>query len=122
MSRSGSIRTLGSLFRDVQYPLVDPRELSIRQAATPFTDVEETPFDSENQPERTPTDPYEAARQLGLYRPPMTEIHSARWRINGFQAVILIWTETEWANLSERPQDAQYYPCGVWCALRMTPN
>ena len=25
----------------------------------------------------------------------------------------------EWGRLEHRPSDAQYYPCGVWCALRL---
>lgn len=42
-----------------------------------------------------------------------------RWRINGYPALILIWTADQWERLEDRPSDAQYYPCGVWCALRM---
>ncbi len=56
---------------------------------------------------------------LGLYNPPPHEAHVARWRINGFPASILIWTVEEWNNLVDRPADAQFYPCGVWCALRV---
>jgi hypothetical protein len=54
-----------------------------------------------------------------LYNPPVPEQNVARWRINGYAASIVIWTHDEWERLSERPTDAQYYPCGVWCALRM---
>ena len=54
-----------------------------------------------------------------LFQPPESEQNIARWRINGFPATIIIWTVEEWERLPERPSDAQYYPCGVWCALRM---
>jgi hypothetical protein len=54
-----------------------------------------------------------------LHRPGELLINSAQWRINGFPATIIIWTEEEWERLVERPPDAQYFPCGVWCALRM---
>jgi hypothetical protein len=57
--------------------------------------------------------------QISLYRPPAPESNLAHWRINGYRAVIVIWTDAEWKQLSERPGDAQYYPCGVWCALRL---
>jgi hypothetical protein len=56
---------------------------------------------------------------LTLYSPPAPETHVAHWRINGYRAMILIWTAEEWALLPVRPDDAQYYPCGVWCALRV---
>lgn len=54
-----------------------------------------------------------------LYCPPEEGEHRATWRINGFRASILIWTTEEWRQLAVRPTDAQYYPCGVWCALRL---
>jgi hypothetical protein len=57
--------------------------------------------------------------RLGLYAPPTSETNTARWRINGYPARIVIWTAEEWEKLSERPADAQYYSCGVWCALRV---
>jgi hypothetical protein len=56
--------------------------------------------------------------ELGLYNP-SHDRNSARWRINGYPARIIIWTVDEWASLADRPDDAQYYPCGVWCALRV---
>jgi len=56
---------------------------------------------------------------LTLYNPPAGERNSARWRINGYRAVIIIWTAEEWSLLTNRPTDAQPYPCGVWCALRV---
>jgi hypothetical protein len=66
------------------------------------------------------TEPFAKSRApLGLYSPPSTESHTARWRINGYPARIVIWTVEEWERLQERPTDAQYYPCGVWCALRL---
>jgi hypothetical protein len=57
--------------------------------------------------------------RLGLYAPPASETNTARWRINGYPARIVIWTAEEWEKLGERPSDAQYYACGVWCALRV---
>lgn len=51
--------------------------------------------------------PYERAAQVG------------RWRINGFGATLLVWTQEQWDRLEVRPVDAQYISCGVWCALRM---
>jgi hypothetical protein len=56
---------------------------------------------------------------IGLFQSPSPESNIGRWRINGFPAKIIIWTDEEWENLTVRPDDAQYYPCGVWCALRV---
>lgn len=56
---------------------------------------------------------------LGLFLPPASEGNVARWKINGHKATVRIWTVDEWAKLVEQPADAQYYACGVWCALRM---
>jgi len=44
---------------------------------------------------------------------------SASWRINGHLAKIVVWTHEEWIALEQHPKDAQFYPCGVWCALRL---
>jgi hypothetical protein len=56
---------------------------------------------------------------LRLYQAPASGANTNRWRINGHGATITIWTAEEWENLEERPADAQYYPCGIWCALRV---
>ena len=56
---------------------------------------------------------------LRLHMPTSDIASSASWLINGFPAKILIWTAEEWARLTERPTDAQEYPNGIWCALRM---
>jgi hypothetical protein len=56
---------------------------------------------------------------LGLYSPPAAESNAARWRINGYRATIVIWTAEEWNDLTERPTDAQSFPSGIWCALRI---
>jgi hypothetical protein len=56
---------------------------------------------------------------LKLHRPPEEITSTARWLINGFPATISVWTAEEWARLSERPSDAQPFPNGSWCALRM---
>jgi hypothetical protein len=63
--------------------------------------------------------PFTIQPGIGLYVSPVPEANVARWRINGYPAKIIIWTVEEWEKLTERPDDAQYYPCGVWCALRM---
>jgi hypothetical protein len=56
---------------------------------------------------------------VAMFRPPAPERNVAHWRINGHPAIILIWTAEEWERMEEHPADAQYYPCGVWCALRL---
>jgi hypothetical protein len=56
---------------------------------------------------------------LKLHVPAEELANSARWLINGFPATILVWTAEEWARLLERPNDAQPFPNGSWCALRM---
>jgi hypothetical protein len=56
---------------------------------------------------------------MSLYNPQDSQVNVSRWRINGYRAAILIWTAEEWERLKDRPPDAQRYPCGVWCALRM---
>ncbi|CAN5714772.1 hypothetical protein BH23PLA1_BH23PLA1_17760 [soil metagenome] len=68
----------------------------------------------------------EGVSQVSRLVPPRTfrpatpiQPQEACWRINGFPALILIWTVEQWEHLEDRPEDAQYYPCGVWCALRM---
>jgi hypothetical protein len=122
MSRSEVIQTVGRLFRDIHYPSVDSDMPSIRRAATLTLYAEETTLDSESPMRATPKNPHEVARRSVLTQLPRCDMHSARWRINGHHAAILIWTEAEWDDLPERPQDAQHYPCGVWCALRMIPN
>jgi hypothetical protein len=47
------------------------------------------------------------------------ESQVAFWRINGYRAKLLIWTAEEWAQLKQRPADAQYHPKGVWCSLQL---
>lgn len=71
------------------------------------------PRSQDTQPLRLPAD------RPVAYCPPGAERHSARWRINGHPATIFIWTADEWERLEHHPVDAQYYPCGIWCALRM---
>lgn len=56
---------------------------------------------------------------LSLYDPGEEEVQVAFWRINGHRARIMIWTEEEWERLECRPSDAQRFPCGIWCALRL---
>lgn len=43
----------------------------------------------------------------------------AAWKINGYAARLVIWSEEEWEHLEVRPIDAQYHPHGFWCALRL---
>ena len=47
------------------------------------------------------------------------EPRAAFWRINGYRAKLLIWTLEEWEKLESPPPDAQFHPCGIWCALRL---
>ncbi len=43
------------------------------------------------------------------------------WRVNGYRAAMLVWTDAEFARLPdrERPDDAQRLSCGIWAVLRM---
>jgi hypothetical protein len=50
---------------------------------------------------------------------PKLEPREAYWLINGYRARLLIWTVDEWKKLEATPPDAQYHPCGLWCALRV---
>jgi hypothetical protein len=45
----------------------------------------------------------------------------AYWRINGYRAAMLVWTDAEFERLAayERPADAQHFSCGIWAVLRM---
>jgi hypothetical protein len=56
---------------------------------------------------------------LRLYVEPKPESREAYWFINGYRARLLIWTADEWRRMAITPADAQYHPCGVWCALRV---
>ena len=56
---------------------------------------------------------------LKLCQPSLDIEFSPRWLINGFPATILVWTDEEWAQLTDRPLDAQQFPNGIWCALRI---
>jgi hypothetical protein len=56
---------------------------------------------------------------LRLWREPGPDSSAVFWRINGYRATLLVWTQDEWASMDARPLDAQYHPSGVWCALRM---
>ncbi len=53
------------------------------------------------------------------YPHPKSARNASYWRINGFPATILVWTQDEWERMEVRPSDAQYHPCGIWCALRV---
>jgi hypothetical protein len=54
-----------------------------------------------------------------IHYPVIDQPSSNSWLINGYPARIIIWTAEEWAKLSDRPLDAQPYPNGIWCALRI---
>lgn len=43
------------------------------------------------------------------------------WRVNGYRAAMLVWTDEEFGRLAdgERPADAQRFSCGIWAVLRM---
>lgn len=68
-------------------------------------------------PSAQPT--WDATVRLKIHHPNEARCEVGYWRINGYPARIIVWTAEEWARLEEPPQDAQYYPCGVWCALRL---
>jgi len=53
------------------------------------------------------------------YCHPKSSRNASYWRINGFPATILVWTQDEWERMDVHPSDAQYHPCGIWCALRI---
>jgi hypothetical protein len=55
---------------------------------------------------------------LGLFQPIVSSANIAWWRIDGHRASVIVWTTEEFDRLVDRPADAQFYPCGVWCALR----
>ncbi len=57
-------------------------------------------------------------RDLRIFHPWGDEWNVARWTINGFPAKVVVWTRDEWERLDARPSDAQYLPCGIWCAIR----
>ena len=54
-----------------------------------------------------------------MFQPDPASRHLGHWRINGHGVTIYVWTAEEWAGLPVRPVDAQYYACGIWCALRL---
>ncbi len=56
---------------------------------------------------------------LKIHQPGPAQPSAATWLINGFPASILIWTAEEWASLDDPPVDAQRFPNGIWCALRV---
>ena len=56
---------------------------------------------------------------LRLHQPSADVAGSTRWLINGFPAIVLVWTAEEWARLSDHPEDAQLCANGTRCALRM---
>ena len=64
-----------------------------------------------------PVDPN--GSKLAPYQPGSAERNVAYWKINGFPATIVVWTAAEWERMETHPSDAQYYPCGIWCALRI---
>ncbi len=57
--------------------------------------------------------------ELRIYQPNAEEWNVAHWSINGFPTRVVIWTSEEWSRLKTRPRDAQYLPCGLWCAIRV---
>jgi hypothetical protein len=60
-----------------------------------------------------------------LHRPEAEDTPTARdvvyWRINGYRAAMLVWTDAEYEQLAdwERPADAQRLSCGIWTVLRI---
>jgi hypothetical protein len=64
-------------------------------------------------------EPVFAHGAIRLWRGGATDSSPVMWRINGYRATLLVWTQDEWARLDVRPADAQYHPSGIWCALRV---
>ncbi len=56
---------------------------------------------------------------LRIHREAPDVVNVAHWHINGYPAAVVVWTAEEWAALEHRPLDAQAYPNGIWCALRI---
>lgn len=56
---------------------------------------------------------------IRLHQPLGDERNTAYWRVNGYPARVIVWTVAEWERLVERPTDAQFLPCGLWCVLRI---
>jgi hypothetical protein len=60
---------------------------------------------------------------LSLYAPrPSSPPCSRRWRVGGWPAEVLVWTDEQYRGMrpADRPADAQRYEHGgVWVALRM---
>jgi hypothetical protein len=63
--------------------------------------------------------PVQEGARLRIWREPGPGVSTVCWRINGFRANLLVWTQDEWATMDARPSDAQFHPSGVWFALRM---
>jgi hypothetical protein len=65
------------------------------------------------------------APKLTLHRPEAEPLPRPKdvvfWRINGYRAAMLVWTDAEYERLAdwERPADAQRFSCGIWAVLRM---
>jgi hypothetical protein len=67
--------------------------------------------------------------RLTVHRPDTESVATPRprtndvvyWRVNGYRAAMLVWTDAEFAQLPEweRPADAQHFSCGIWAVLRM---
>jgi hypothetical protein len=60
-----------------------------------------------------------AEPSIQLYSGPEQSRNVAYWRVNGYPARVIIWTQAEWERLEKRPPDAQYLPSGLWCVLRI---
>ncbi len=61
----------------------------------------------------------ENAPQVQLFLPQGDERNTSFWKINGYPARVIVWSVEEWERLPERPPDAQFIPCGVWCVLKI---
>lgn len=70
---------------------------------------------STKRPKLSVFNPDPARVQARATAPP----NEATWRINGYSAKIVVWTQDEWDRMAIHPADAQFYPCGIWCALRI---
>ena len=60
-----------------------------------------------------------------MHRPEAEPLPAPRdvvyWRVNGYRAAMLVWTDDEFAAPGGQrgPADAQHFSCGIWAVLRM---
>lgn len=64
--------------------------------------------------------PIQAGLCLSLFDPePNQPTNGLFWLINGYPAVITVWTAVEWEMDPSKPADAKLFPGGIRARLRM---